>query len=244
MSVIPPALSQELRFYLSGPLPCPYLPGQVERKLFTRLSPDDPQASASTNGALCRAGFRRSHDVVYRPACTACNACVPVRLPVRFFTPSRSLKRIAVRNKDLSWHRTDAVPSEELFRLFSAYQRSRHGDSDMARMTSADFASMLQEGKVDTQLYQLRDAEGVLKGCMIVDPVGDGVSAVYSFYAADEARRSLGSALILALIAEAQRSGLSFVYLGYWIQNSEKMAYKTRFQPLEFLGTQGWNWLL
>ena len=113
----------------------------------------------------------------------------------------------------------------------------------MAHMTENDFAAMLQEGQADTHLYQLRDVHNVLKGCIITDFVGDGLSAVYSFFTPDEPRRSLGTALVLALITEAQERGLPFIYLGYWIAASPKMSYKTRFQPLQFLGAQGWDWL-
>jgi arginine-tRNA-protein transferase len=243
MSIIPPGISRNLQFYLSGPLPCPYLPAQVERKLFTRLAEGDPALNADINATLCRAGFRRSHDVVYRPACNACNACIPVRIPVRLFAPSQSLRRIAARNRDLVWQRADIAPSDELFALFSAYQKGRHTDSDMARMTRSDFAAMLHEGQADTHLYQLRDGTGALKGCMIADHVGDGLSAVYSFFDPAEPKRSLGTQLILSLVAEAQARAWSFVYLGYWVAQSRKMAYKARFRPMQFLGTQGWDWL-
>ncbi|MDE1900684.1 MAG: arginyltransferase [Alphaproteobacteria bacterium] len=244
MSAIPPAFHQNLRFYLSGPAPCPYLPAQVERKLFTRLDGDSDPGPAVVNAALCRAGFRRSHDVVYRPACPNCNACTPVRIPVRVFQPSRSQRRVMAHNTDLTWTRADAAPTPELFALFMAYQRSRHGDSDMARMTESDFAAMLQEGGADTHLHLLRDGAGMLKGCMITDNVGDGLSAVYSFYDPDDARRSLGTFLILALIAEAQRRDEPFVYLGYWIAASRKMAYKAKFQPMQYLSPRGWDWWL
>ena len=113
----------------------------------------------------------------------------------------------------------------------------------MARMTEADFAAMLQEGEANTHLYQLHDSNGNVKGCVIADFVGDGLSAGYSFFTPDEPRRSLGSALILTLIAEAQKCGLPFIYLGYWIAESPKMSYKTRFHPLQFLGATGWDWL-
>jgi len=242
MSIIPPGISRALQFYLSGPLPCPYLPAQVERKLFTRLNENAEVSNADINSALCRAGFRRSHDVVYRPACSACNACVPVRIPVHFFAPPRSLRRVAAHNNDLTWESGEPVPSAELFALFSAYQKTRHGDSDMAHMTENDFQEMLQDGNADTHLYQLRDSDGALKGCMIADHVGDGLSAVYSFYAPDESRRSLGTFLILSLIAEAQKRDWPFVYLGYWVAESRKMAYKARFKPLQILGSNGWVW--
>lgn len=247
MSIIPPGVSHALQFYLSGPMPCPYLPAQVERKLFTRLHPGDGEGehalNAEINAALCRAGFRRSHAVVYRPACSSCSACIPVRIPTHLFAPSRSLRRVAAHNRDLSWQRAAAEPNDELFALFTAYQTSRHGDSDMARMTEDEFAAMLQEGRANTHLYQLRDAQGILKGCMIADHVGDGLSAVYSFFAPDEPHRSLGTQMILSLVAEAQAQRWPFVYLGYWVAQSRKMSYKSRFKPLQFLGPNGWDWL-
>jgi arginine-tRNA-protein transferase len=243
MSIIPPEISRNLQFYLSGPLPCPYLPDRVERKLFTRLDAEHPRRNADINAILCRAGFRRSHDVLYRPACNGCSACIPVRIPVRLFDNSRAWRRVAARNADLTWLQTDAVATDELFMLFSAYEKSRHSDSDMARMISQDFATMLQEGQAQTHLYLLRNPLGHLKGCMIADPVGDGFSAVYSFFDPNEPRRSLGSFLVLALIEEARRRNWPFIYLGYWITGSRKMSYKTRFQPLQFLSPQGWDWL-
>lgn len=247
MSIIPPGISHSLQFYLSGPMPCPYLPAQVERKLFTRLRTSEEDAdlafNADVNSALCRAGFRRSHAVVYRPACSACNACTPVRIPTHLFTPSRSLRRIIAHNRDLLWRQAELAPTPEIFALFSAYQTKRHSDSDMARMTEDELGAMLQEGQANTHLYQLRNAEGALKGCMIADHVGDGLSAVYSFFAPDEPRRSLGTQLILSLVAEAQEQNKPFVYLGYWVAQSRKMAYKTRFKPLQFLGPNGWDWL-
>lgn len=242
MSVIPPGLSRLLQFYLSGPLPCPYLPGQVERKLFTRLT-DDPSLNLEINAMLTRAGFRRSHDIAYRPACTNCNACVPVRVPVRLFSPSRNLKRVAASNRDLRLEITNAVPTDELYNLFLTYQRERHADSDMAMMTENDFELMLTEGDADTRLYSLRDTSDALLACVITDPVGDGLSAVYSFYTPDQPKRSLGTQLILSLIEEMQRERQAYVYLGYWIEASRKMSYKKRFQPLQALGPQGWDWL-
>src|SRR5580700_6446349 len=149
MSIIPPGLSRHLQFFLSGPLPCPYLPDRVERKLFTRLT-GEPPTDADINATLTRAGFRRSHDIVYRPACPNCNACVPVRIPVRAFRPSRSLKRIATANQDLELEICGSDATEEQYELFMAYQTVRHPDSDMARMSAAEFANMLHEGEADT----------------------------------------------------------------------------------------------
>lgn len=242
MSIIPPGLSRLLQFYLSGPLPCPYLPGRVERKLFTRLS-GDPKMDAEVNSTLTRAGFRRSHDIVYRPACRECNACVPVRIPVKAFRPSRSLRRIQSINQDLVLEILGPDVTPEQFQLFMAYQASRHPDSDMARMSWADFSNMLREGEADTHIYQLRGPGNLLVGGIITDHVGDGLSAVYSFFSPDAPRRSLGAQLILTLVEEARRQNLPYVYLGYWIAASRKMAYKARFQPIQALGPQGWDWL-
>jgi len=242
MSVIPPGLSRLLQFYLSGPLPCPYLPGRVERKLFTRLTGEEA-TDTEINATLTRAGFRRSHDIVYRPACNECNACVPVRIPVHAFKPSRSLKRIAALNRDLTLEITGTNVTGEIYDLFMAYQSARHPDSDMARMSLDDFTHMLHEGEAATHVYQLRDPSGALAGVIITDHVSDGLSAVYSFFAPDMPRRSLGVQLILSLVTEAQRESLPYVYLGYWIAASRKMAYKARFKPLQGLGTQGWEWL-
>src|SRR5580698_148938 len=137
MSIIPPGLSRILQFYLSGPLPCPYLPGRVERKLFTRLTQKE-ETDIEINATLTRAGFRRSHDIVYRPACSECSACVPVRIPVHAFAPSRSLRRIAATNRDLTLEVAGTDITEEQFELFMAYQTARHPDSEMARMSRLD----------------------------------------------------------------------------------------------------------
>jgi len=243
MSIIPPGLSRLLQFYLSGPMPCPYLPGQVERKLFTRLV-NETDTNAEVNGMLTRAGFRRSHDIAYRPACAECNACTPVRIPVRLFTPSRTQKRIAARNRAFTFAPMPAEVTDEVFALFRAYQNTRHADSDMAHMTREDVAQMLADSTAGTRLYGLRDPAGALLGGIIVDPVGDGASAVYSFFAPDMPERSLGTQLVLSLIDLMRSENLPYVYLGYWIAASRKMAYKAKFQPLQALTPQGWELLV
>jgi arginyl-tRNA--protein-N-Asp/Glu arginylyltransferase len=237
MSIIPPHHRPLQQFFRSGPMPCPYLPGRVERKLFTRLN--GPYA-AEVNSTLSRAGFRRSHDIVYRPVCPTCSACVPVRIAVEEFEPTRSQKRVLRMNEDLRLDQAPAIATSEQYRLFATYQASRHGDSDMARMAMADFAAMVDEGRADTSLVEARDAGGRLVACMLTDRLGDGWSAVYSFYDAALERRSLGTYMILGLIARARAEGLPYVYLGYWISQSRKMAYKARFRPLEALGRDGW----
>ena len=225
-------------FYRTSALPCPYVIGRTERKLITELS--GPDALAFYN-SLSRAGFRRSHHLAYRPACAGCNGCVPVRIPIAAFTASRSLRRIGKANGDLV--RRLAAPRAllEQYRLFMRYQRSRHADSDMASMTFGDFRAMIEDSPVNSRVLELRDGNGALAGACLLDVLDDGLSAVYSFFDPDQRRRSLGTLLILALIEEGRRLGLPYVYLGYWIAESPKMAYKARFRPLEGLGSSGWR---
>lgn len=225
-------------FYRTATLPCPYIPGQVERKLITELAGHDAMPFYN---ALSRAGFRRSHHLAYRPACSQCSACVPVRIPVAGFAASRSLRRIQKANADLSARLVRPQASLEQFRLFLRYQRSRHADSDMASMTFGDFRAMIEDSPVASRLIELRDPAGTFLGACLVDLLDDGFSAVYSFFDPEERRRSLGTFLVLALIEATRQRGLPYAYLGYWIAESRKMAYKARFHPLEALGAQGWQ---
>jgi arginine-tRNA-protein transferase len=220
------------------PAPCPYIPGQIERKLFTRL---DGSGIAELNATLTRAGFRRSHDIVYRPVCPACSACVPVRIPTDAFRANRTQKRILKKNADLSVIERPALASEEQYRLFAAYQRGRHSDGDMARMSFLDFRAMIQDGSANSRVIELRDAESGLVGAMLVDRLSDGLSAVYSFFDPAAHRRSLGTFAILAAIDLLRRQRRPFLYLGYWIARSRKMAYKAKFRPLQALGPNGWT---
>jgi arginyl-tRNA--protein-N-Asp/Glu arginylyltransferase len=237
MSIIPPHFAALRRFYRSMPSPCPYIPGQIERKLFTRL---DGGGTAELNATLTRAGFRRSHDIVYRPVCPACQACVPVRIPTETFAPNRTQKRILKRNADLTLVERPAIASEEQYQLFSAYQRGRHADGDMARMSFIDFRAMIQDGSADSRVLELRDDRNGLLGAMLVDTLGDGLSAVYSFFDPAAQRRSLGTFIVLAALNLLRRRQHPFLYLGYWITKSRKMSYKSRFHPLQRLGPAGW----
>ncbi len=238
--LIPDSIVQATAFYLSGLLPCPYLAGQVERKLFTRLHGDATEDGA-LNGLLTQAGFRRSHDVVYRPACPACQACVPVRVPVARFAPSRSQRRAHRRNQDLTATLEVPEPIAEHYVLFQRYQAARHAESDMVTMSEVAFRAMVSEGGATLQFLTLRNAAGDLQGVLLADRLPDGFSAVYSFYNPDDLTRGLGTFLVLQLIAAAQSLGLPHVYLGYWIAASPKMAYKALFQPQERLMESGWR---
>lgn len=238
MSVIGPKSGSLQQFFRSVPLPCPYIEGQVERKLFTRLGGPN---MVDVNTRLSQAGFRRSHDIVYRPVCPACNACVPVRIPVAAYAPSRSARRILNVNADLTRAEHEPLPSREQYLLFTRYQSSRHGDSDMARMNEGDFAAMVEEGANGSAMIEYRDPSGALVATILVDRLHTGYSAVYSFFDPDASRRSLGTFMVLDLVRIARDRGLDHIYLGYWIAESRKMAYKARFRPLEALVDGTWR---
>lgn len=229
--------TRPLIFLLTREAACPYLPGRRERKLVTELNGPD---AAENYDLLSRAGFRRSHAVAYRPACHGCQECVPVRVVVDGFEPSRSLRRVARRNGHLKSAIRPAQATSEQYALFARYLSWRHGDGEMAGMGFADYRSMIDDTPIDSGLLELRQDDGSLAACCLVDRSSDGLSAVYSFFDPGQGSASLGSFIVLRLIEEARRRGLPYVYLGYWIAASRKMAYKIRFRPLEGFGPDGW----
>jgi arginine-tRNA-protein transferase len=227
-----------LTFYRSGPMPCPYLPGRIEQQLFTELSGNGVQEVFEQ---LSLGGFRRSHHIAYRPACRGCSACVPVRIDVNGFVLTKAWQRVTRANADLAVESTGKRITDEQFLLFQRYVRSRHGDGDMARMSRRDYATMVVSSPVQTELVEFRDRDGSLMAGCLMDWLADGLSAVYSFYEPDAPKRSLGTQVVLWMVAEARRLGLPYVYLGFWIEDSPKMAYKGRFRPLEAFSADGWK---
>jgi leucyl-tRNA---protein transferase len=225
------------QFFTAGPVACPYVTGRAERKLIVELA---GAAAADFYDELSRAGFRRSQGFAYRPACPQCNACVPVRIAVNNFAHSRSTRRVRNTNRALSGRLVAARATPEQYQLFVAYQRSRHRDSDMAEMSYTDYRSMVEETPLRTVIAEFRNADGALAAASLLDRLDDGVSAVYSFYDPSLEKRSLGTWSILWLVEECRRQGLPYVYLGYWIGDSPKMAYKARFPAIERLSSAGW----
>jgi arginyl-tRNA--protein-N-Asp/Glu arginylyltransferase len=224
-------------FFSTAPLPCPYLPGRMERRVVTELIGRD---AVALHEQLSLAGFRRSHGIAYVPACAGCDACKAVRVLVDRFEPSRSQRRVANRNVDIVAEVRDAVATHEQFQLFSAYQRGRHGDGDMSKMDFFDYQGLVEDTSVDTHVIEFRDRGGALVGACLTDRMANGLSAVYSFFDPAQEGRSLGSFMILWLIDEARRRSLDYVYLGFWISDCSKMAYKRRFQPMEVRTSRGW----
>ena len=225
------------QFFTTAPVPCPYVPGRAERKLVVELA---GRGAGIFYDDLSRAGFRRSHRFAYRPACRVCSACVPVRIAVERFADSRSTRRVRNFNRDLDGSLVPPRANLEQFRLFVAYQQSRHRDSDMALMTYADYRSMVEDTTVRTKIAEFRGSDDELQAVSLVDRLDDGLSAVYSFYDPTRDRQSLGTWSILWLVDECRRLVLPYVYLGYWIAESPKMAYKARFPALERLVGGGW----
>jgi arginyl-tRNA--protein-N-Asp/Glu arginylyltransferase len=192
---------------------------------------------------LSRTGFRRSHTFAYRPTCPGCTACVPIRVPVDVFAPDRTQRRIARRNADLAASERAAEATREHYALFKAYVTHRHSDGDMAQMSFGDFRSMIEDAIESTRIVEYRDRDGALCGVVLADRLADGVSAVYSFFDPNQAIRSLGTFIVLDLIATMRRERLPYVYLGYWIAGSRKMAYKSRYRPAEIMVGGTWRLL-
>ncbi len=236
------------QFFITRPTPCPYLPDRQERKVFTHLVGNDAR---QLHDVLSNGGFRRSQNIAYRPACEDCSACVSIRVPVDKFIWNKSFARTSRKNQDLRSQMVDARVESEHYSLFADYIDSRHRDGGMADMTVLDFSAMVDESAVQTNLVEYRLApdaplsqpdprRGALVAVALTDTLNDGLSMIYSFFDPEMTKRSLGTFMILDHITMAKKLGLPYLYLGFWIQDSQKMAYKARFLPQERLTESGW----
>jgi len=235
------------QFYLTSPSACPYLPGKEERKVFTHIV---GRRGRELNEILTQGGFRRSQTIAYRPACDTCRACVSVRVLADEFEPSGNLRRVLKNNADLIGNEIPNRPTSEQYALFRRYVDARHADGGMADMTVLDYSMMIEDSHVDTLLVEYRrrgidsgitgKGTGDLIAVSLTDVMSDGLSMVYSFYDPDPQDRSLGTFMILDHIRRAKAKGLPYLYLGYWVEGSRKMGYKSRFTPQERLGAHGW----
>ena len=246
-------------------LPCPYLPAREERKIVIGLAEDlagglaedragglaeDRARVLAENRAgrdytrLIRAGYRRSGVIAYRHACPTCRACVPVRLPIAGFQPGKSLRRAENINFDLDVRILPPRAQADHFELFRRYQDGRHTDGEMADMDFAEYRALVEESPVATRVAEYRNPGGELMAVSLFDELDDSLSAVYTFFEPSEAKRSLGTFMILWLARHARDAEKSHLYLGYWIENCAKMAYKARFRPLEMLDRGVWQPML
>jgi arginine-tRNA-protein transferase len=239
------------RFFVTSPSPCPYLPGRQERKVFTELT--GPHA-AELNDALGRIGFRRSQGVAYRPSCAGCTACVSVRVVTPDFVANATQRKLLKRHADLEVTACRAWATDEQFQLLRSYLAARHPGGGMAGMDEDDYADMIEHSPVNSLIVEYREParngrRGRLVGACLTDRQADGLSMIYSFFAPDEpgsrtdARQGLGNFIIMDHITRARDAGLPYVYLGYWVKGSARMAYKTRYRPIEVLGPAGWRLL-
>ena len=232
------------RFFVTSPAPCPYLPGRSERKVFTELRGD---SADELNEALGRIGFRRSQTVAYRPSCLDCQACVSVRVVASEFKASSSQKRTLKVNSDLVTSECRPWATDEQYELLRKYLAARHPGGGMAEMDESDFADMVEHTPVSSYVIEYREpgegnAPGRLVGACLTDVQGDGLSMIYSFYDPEiEDRAGLGNYIILDHIRRAAENGLPYVYLGYWVEGSDRMQYKVRYRPLERLTRGGWQ---
>ncbi|MGC3873984.1 arginyltransferase [Halomonas sp. GXIMD04776] len=238
-SSAPPQPTRDLRFFLTVPHECSYLPGREATTLFL-----DPQESPGQGvyDALGLLGFRRSGRHLYRPHCEGCSACISVRIPVDDFVPSRTQRKLMRRNADLEILERPAVFDAEHYALYARYIRARHADGDMYPPSHEQYRTFLTLEHPYARLLEFRLEEKLL-AVTAIDLLSHGLSAIYTFFdpSVVHERRSLGTFAVLSQVKLAQARGLPHVYLGYWIREAPKMNYKRAFKPLEFLNGRHWR---
>jgi len=231
---------QKLQFYVTTAYACGYLPKKLAQSL---IATPQTLVDGPVYSGLIQQGFRRSGKFAYRPHCEHCHACISVRLPVDAFAATRSQQRAFKKHSGLQATIRDASYDEEHFALYLSYQQQRHPTNEQPGMPQEDEASQYQQflcqSNVDSVMVEFRDAQHTLKMVSVIDIVMDGLSAVYTFYDAKD-QASYGTYSILWQIEWAKQLGLNYLYLGYWIADSQKMAYKQQFQPQEKLIEGEW----
>ena len=225
-----------LQFYATSPYPCSYLPDRLAR---SRVATPAHLIDAEIYSSLVRAGFRRSGIFTYRPHCDACQACVPVRLPVASLEPTRTQRRAMKRHVDLQVRELPLRFIKEHYALYNRYQQARHPGGGMDDDSREQYAQFLLQSRVDTRLLEFSDEAGV-RMVSLIDVLDDGLSSVYTFYDPDMPGSSFGTFNILWQAAQCKALGLPYLYLGYWIAESRKMAYKSAFRPIEGLIDGQW----
>lgn len=227
---------QKLQFYATTSYACGYIEGRQAQSL---IAAPHHLINADTYSGLIQLGFRRSGKFTYRPHCEKCNACIPVRLPVADFQASRSQQRAFKRHQELTAKIIPLEFHEDHYQLYVAYQAARHQGAD-AQETTEQYRNFLVQSNVDSKMVEFRQ-NGVLKIVSVVDIVHDGISAVYTFYDTTDHASSYGTYNILWQLEWCRSLQLPYLYLGYWIKESRKMAYKQNFLPQQALIDGEWQ---
>jgi arginine-tRNA-protein transferase len=228
--------NENIRVYLSTSHACPYLPDETATSLIIDPELDTDEFRLTQ---LTQNGFRRSGELIYRPHCPNCSACVSVRIPVADFLPNRAQRRILARNQDIEVSTIAPLFKDEHFEMYVRYQQARHPGSDMCDQNPDKYNQFLVSNGRNSVFFEFR-LEGRLVAVSVVDVLLDGLSAVYTFFDPEHQKRSLGTFAILWETEEAQRKNMDWLYLGYWIEACDKMSYKTNFQPIQ--GFQNGSW--